>query len=315
MSFLEKFEAEAANESKNYEYIQNTIKRQLTDIGNDVYIVDCGSEGYKLTKFFLTGEKTDEEGNVIEKKDPQRTNVDRKLAILEEKGMIIVNTLTTSGTQGPNLVCIDGDKLSNMTPEELEELKKTGVQVNEINSSKIIEHKSVEEKIANGEIAEVPAGDITIWDPKKTQKAMGLMFTNNAPAITIKSDNGMVGIGVLVRQNITPNFFKCLKEIMGGEITIEVVSSAMGEYPVEKEENGEIQKLLPYATNKDAKFTLPEHIKDVAGQVGINVIYDKEKLEAIYDKYIKGKESNYGPYNQPFIYSPEIGLPSEPLER
>ena len=288
------------------------LRWQITNVGNNVYIVDCGKEGYKLTKFFLTGEKTDEEGNIIDKKDPQRGNVDSRLALLEERGMIIVNTLTTSGTKGPNLVCIDGDRLSNMTPEELEELKKTGIQVNEIDSPGVIEHKSVEEKIADGKIAEIPAGDITIWDPKKVKKAMGLMFTNNAPAITIKSDNGMVGMGVLVRQNITPDFFKCLKEIMGGNITIEVVSSAMGEYPVEKEgKDGKIEQLLPYATNKDAKLTLPEYIADVAEQVGINVKYDKEKLKAIYEKYINGKESNYGPYNQPIIYSPDEPLPAE----
>lgn len=62
----------------------NLIKTPI----EDVYIVDCGSEGYKLTNLFLNGDK-----DIPGKKE----YVQKRLEELKQKGMIVVNTLTSTG--------------------------------------------------------------------------------------------------------------------------------------------------------------------------------------------------------------------------
>lgn len=261
---------------------------------NDVYIYDCGENGYKLVKSFLNANKD---------------TVDRKLEELDAEGIVMVNTLTTAGTKGPNLICIDADKFSHMSEQEAKELQQRGINI--IKGAEIIEHKKVEDQILDDKVEEIPAGDITIWDPNKT-KAMGLMFSNSAPTIILKSDNGKVGMGVLVRQNITTQFFNNIKEVMGGNITIEVVSSTMGEYPAVKEDGTE---LLPDASNKRARYTLAEYIGDVASQVGIQCNYENciniDKNNKTYGTDEKGEN---GLKNTAFIFDPSELMKNEEPE-
>ena len=300
----------------------------------DVYIVDCGSEGYKLTQLFLSGNK-----DVPGKKE----YVQKRLEELEKKGMIVVNTLTSMGKKGPNLVCIDADVFSRIEDEKLlrsileeqsnttvtnyieanEELENKEnyeednnlknsnvVTINKVKDPSIVEHRNVEDLLSKGHDDAVPAGDVTIWDPNKT-RIMGLMFSNSAPTIILRSDNGKVGMGVLVRQNITTQLFDNIKKIMGGNVTLEVISSTMGEYPAIKEDGTE---LLPDASNKNIKYTLPQYIADVAHQVGIECNYDNciNTDEEHNNIFKTGEKGDYGFKNTPFIFDPSGLLEDNP---
>lgn len=200
------------------------------------------SFNYKLLSEFLNGKRENDEA-ILEK--------------LSREGMVIVNTLTTSNTTGPNLICIDQEKFSELDNNNIDKF------VHMLENPDIIEHSNAEQTIRDGNIDKLPPGDITIWNPNKN-KLMGLLFSNSAPTITIKSDNGMVGMGVLRRQYITKEFFQKLQNVMGGNITIDVVSSTMNKYPAVNE-NGD--RLLEDASDESAKYTLPEYINDVLNQI------------------------------------------------
>lgn len=263
-----------------------SIKNNLKLIGEKTYVLidDKGENNesnikkgvnYKLISSFLNG---------------KRENDEKILKKLSEEGMIIVNTLTSNGNVGPNLVCIDEDKFSTMSfeDEHIHLLKDAG----------LIEREYVETKIKNGEKEEVPAGDITIWNPNKT-KAMGLMFSNSAPTITIKSDSGMVGMGVLRRQYITKDFFEKLQKIMSGNITIDVVSSTMNKYPAVNEEG---QRILEDASDDTHTYTLPEYINDVLEQLN-----RQNEEKGIKTKFLCNYENCYNidDKNNPFYKTGE----------
>lgn len=139
------------------------------------------------------------------------------------------------------------------------------------------------------------------------------MFSNSAPTIILRSDNGKVGMGVLVRQNITTQFFDNIKEMMGGNITIEVVSSTMGEYPAVKEDGTE---LLPDASDKAAKYTLPQYIEDVARQVGIECNIERciNTDDSKQETFTTAEKGDYGFKNTPFIFDPSGQLTPNPNE-
>lgn len=220
----------------------------------NVYILDNLENGYKLVKDFV---------------DANHTNFDENLSTLEKEGMIIVNTLTTNGNDGPNLICIDSDKLANATEDQIKDWENKKIHI--LDKPDEIERNYVENMIMEGRVQELPEGDITIWDPSKIN-VTGLFFSNAAPTITIKTKNGKVGMGVLTRQNISKDFFEKLKEVIGDdEITIDVVSSSMRKYPATNEEGS---VLLEDALDSSLSYTLPEHIANVARQVGITCIYE-----------------------------------------
>lgn len=226
--------------SNNLKHIGKNTYVLIDDKGENNEVHMKKGVNYKLISSFLNG---------------KRENDERILKKLSEKGIIIVNTLTSNGNVVPNLVCIDDEKFSTMSldDEHIHLLKDAG----------LVEREYVESKVRNDETKEVPAGDVTIWNPNKTN-AMGLMFSNSAPTITIKSDNGMVGMGVLRRQYITKDFFEKLQKIMGGNITIDVVSSTMNKYPAVNEEG---QRILEDASDDTHAYTLPEYINDVLEQL------------------------------------------------
>lgn len=231
-----------------------SVEQNLKKVKKNTYVLidECTGEtiNYKLIRSFLDGESG---------------NNEQILRKLSKEGMVIVNTLTTNNTTGPNLICIDAKRFASMSKDD--------EHIHLLEKSDIIERRNAEKTIQDGNIDQLPAGDITIWNPNK-DKVMGLMFSNSAPTITIKSSNGMVGMGVLRRQYITKDFLEKLQNVMGGEISIEVVSSAMGKYPTAKDGT----RLLQDASDDTREYSLPEYIKDVCDQIGITC-----NIEDCYD--------------------------------
>lgn len=285
--------AEEENADEHFEWclwqagILNAFKENnLKHIGEKTYVLidDKGENNesnikkgvnYKLISSFLNG-KRDKDEKILKK--------------LSEEGIVIVNTLTSNGNIGPNLVCIDEEKFSTMSLDD--------EHIHLLKDASLIEREYVESRVKKDETNQVPAGDITIWNPNKT-KAMGLMFSNSAPTITIKSDNGMVGMGVLRRQYITKEFFEKLQKVMGGNITIDVVSSTMNKYPAVNEEG---QRILEDASDDTRTYTLPEYINDVLEQ--LNIQNEKNGIET---KFLCNYEKCYNidDKNNPFYKTGE----------
>lgn len=241
----------------------------------NVYILDNLKNGYKLLKTFL---------------DSKHKSSNGQFRSLEQNGMIIVNTLTTSGNIGPNLICIDSDKLANATEEQIQQWQEDKIHV--LDKPDEIERKHVEDMIMQGRVQELPEGDITIWDPSKID-VMGVFFSNAAPTITIKTKSGKVGMGVLTRENITKDFFEKLKQVIGDddEITIDVVSSTMKKYRATRD-NGSVA--LTDALNPAESYTLPQHIANVAEKVGIHCTYKNcIDIDKCHRTFSTGEKTTY----------------------
>lgn len=241
----------------------------------NVYILDNLKNGYKLLKTFL---------------DSKHKKFNGYFRALEQNGMIIVNTLTTIGNEGPNLICIDSDMLANATEEQIKQWEANKIHI--LGKPDEIERKYVERMIMQGRVQELPEGDITIWDPSKIN-VTGLFFSNAAPTITIKTKSGKVGIGVLTRQNITKDFFEKLKQVIGDddEITIDVVSSTMNEYCA-TDDNGSV--VLTDALDPTKSYTLPQHIANVAEKVGIHCTYENcIDIDKCHRTFSTGERTTY----------------------